>query len=138
MKTRGMRYKFPYPKEELFKIGRARSLNLGIGSMGVVSRYIQQKANRLEKEYKKIEEDQGDKNGRRLCMQDHGELVKVLAQIVDELSPQEKTLFSLYYCEELNFKAIGEVLGCSESRIIRLFRDGMKKVAAKMRLKMTN
>jgi RNA polymerase sigma factor (sigma-70 family) len=138
MEKRGMRNKFPYLKQDLFTLGEARSLNHGSGSMGLVSRSIQKKINRLEKEYKNLEANQGDKNGRRFCMLDQRELVKVLTQIIDELPPQEKTLFSLYYCEELNFKEIGEVLRYSDLKVIRLFRDGLKKVAAKMHLKADN
>ncbi len=138
MKPRGIRYKFPYAKQDPFAIWEARSLNRGSGSMGLITRFMHQKVNWLEKEYHNLEENHGDKTGSRFNMPDQKELVKALTQIIDELSPQEKTLLSLHYCEGLNFKEIGEVLDCSELIAIRLFKNTMKKVAAKMQLKSIN
>ncbi len=68
-------------------------MNDGLGSIGLVCRYIKTKGNRLEKEYKNLEADQGDKNGRRFCLLDRRELVKILTQIIDELPPQEKPCY---------------------------------------------
>ena len=138
MKPRGIRYKCHYAKQDPFAIWEARSLSCSMGSMGLISRFIHQKVNRLEKEYHNLGGDHGEKNGRRFKMSDQKELVKALTQIINELPPQEKTLFSLHYCEGLNFKEIGEVLDCSELKAIRLFRDSIKRVAAKMQLRTTN
>lgn len=136
MKPRGVRYKFHCPKQDPFAIWDVRALNQGVGSMGLISRFMLQKANRLENEYQILEGDHGKNNGR--CFNISDQLKKVLTQAIDELPPREKTLLSLYYCEGLNFKEIGEVLECSELKVIRLFKDGMKKVAAKMQLKTIN
>ncbi len=138
MKSREVRYKVIYPKEEFLKVREAGSLSTGLGSLGVLSKSLQRKVNRLEKVCQNLEGKDGEKSGRCLPMVRQTELVKVLTQIIDDLPPREKTLFSLHYCEELNFKEIGEVLGSPELKVIRLFKDGMKKVAEKMRLKAAN
>ncbi len=61
------------------------------------------------------------------------ELKKVLAQAIDELSPKEKTVVSLYYYEELTLKEIGEVLGFTESRICQIHAKAILKLKAKVR-----
>ncbi len=127
-----------YLKQNLFKTSEGGSPNDGSAAMHQFSTFMQQKADRLEKEYRNLEQGVVQKEDHSSCMLDQRQLVKALTQILDELPPWEKTLFSLYYCEGLNFKEIGEVLGYPELKIIGLFRDGMKKVAAKMQLKADN
>jgi len=61
------------------------------------------------------------------------ELKKVLVQAIDELSPKEKTVISLYYYEELTLKEIGEVLGFTESRICQIHAKAILKLKAKIR-----
>ena len=46
-----------------------------------------------------------------------GELQKVLAAAIDDLSPKEKQVVSLCYFENLNLREIGEVLNVSQQRI---------------------
>jgi DNA-directed RNA polymerase specialized sigma subunit len=98
--------------------------------MGLFSRSSERKIDRLEKICQNLEPNHGEKCGGPFRIVDHAGIVKALTQIIDELPPQEITLFSLYYCEGLNFKIIGEVLGYSELKVIRLFRDGIKRVAS--------
>jgi RNA polymerase sigma factor for flagellar operon FliA len=61
------------------------------------------------------------------------ELKKVLAQAIDELTPKEKTVISLYYYEELTLKEIGEVLGFTESRICQIHAKAILKLKSKIR-----
>lgn len=61
------------------------------------------------------------------------ELKRVLAQAIDELSPKEKTVISLYYYEELTLKEIGEVLGFTESRICQIHAKAILKLKTKIR-----
>jgi RNA polymerase sigma factor for flagellar operon FliA len=62
-----------------------------------------------------------------------GELKRVLAQAIEELTPKEKTVISLYYYEELTLKEIGEVLGFTESRICQIHAKAILKLKSKIR-----
>ena len=62
-----------------------------------------------------------------------GELKKMLAQAISELSQKEKTVLSLYYFEELTLKEIGEVLGFTESRICQIHTKVILKLRAKLK-----
>jgi len=138
MKSRDIRYKFLYPKNDSSNFRGAGSLRTELGSLGLVSGYLHQKVNRLEKFCQNLQTNPGGKGFRRFRILHQTELMEALTQIIDELPPQEKILFSLYYCEKLNFKEIGEVLGYSELKTGMLFRNGMKKVAAKLQRKADN
>jgi RNA polymerase sigma factor for flagellar operon FliA len=61
------------------------------------------------------------------------ELKKILARAIDELSPKEKTVISLYYYEEMNLKEIGAVLGFTESRICQIHTKAIIKLRAKIK-----
>jgi RNA polymerase sigma factor for flagellar operon FliA len=61
------------------------------------------------------------------------ELKKVLAEAIEELSPKEKTVVSLYYYEELTLKEIGEVMGFTESRICQIHAKSILKLKTKIR-----
>jgi RNA polymerase sigma factor for flagellar operon FliA len=61
------------------------------------------------------------------------ELKRVLAQSIEELTPKEKTVISLYYYEELTLKEIGEVLGFTESRICQIHAKAILKLKSKIR-----
>jgi RNA polymerase sigma factor for flagellar operon FliA len=61
------------------------------------------------------------------------ELKKVLAQAIDDLSPKERTVISLYYFEELTLKEIGEVMGFTESRICQIHAKAILKLRQKIR-----
>jgi len=61
------------------------------------------------------------------------ELKTILARAIEELSPKERQVLSLYYYEELTLKEIGEVLGYTESRICQIHGKAILKLRAKMR-----
>ena len=48
------------------------------------------------------------------------ELRDTLADSIDSLTEQERTVVSLYYFEELTLKEIGKVLTISESRVCQI------------------
>jgi RNA polymerase sigma factor for flagellar operon FliA len=106
--------------------------------MDLVANSLKRKVILLEKVCQELEGKNGGKTGLHGKTSNLDELRKALVKVIDELTPQEKILFSLYYSEELNLREIGEVLGHSEVEIGRLFKDGMKKVAAKMQMKAAN
>jgi RNA polymerase sigma factor for flagellar operon FliA len=61
------------------------------------------------------------------------ELKKILARAIDDLSPKEKTVISLYYYEEMTLKEIGAVLGFTESRICQIHTKAIIKLRAKIK-----
>jgi RNA polymerase sigma factor for flagellar operon FliA len=61
------------------------------------------------------------------------ELKKALASMIDELSPKEKLVISLYHYEELTLKEIGETLDLTESRICQLHTKGILKLRGKLK-----
>lgn len=61
------------------------------------------------------------------------ELKKVLARAIDELTPKEKMVISLYYYEDLTLKEIGEALDLTESRICQIHTKGVLKLRARLK-----
>jgi RNA polymerase sigma factor FliA len=62
------------------------------------------------------------------------EAVRIIAETIDKLPKNERTVVSLYYYEELTMKEIGEVMGYTESRVSQLhtkavlrLRNGLKE-----------
>ncbi len=48
-----------------------------------------------------------------------------LSSAIEKLPQKLKTVIGLYYVEELNFKEIGRVLECTESRVCQLHREAV-------------
>lgn len=61
------------------------------------------------------------------------EIKQILANAIDELSPKERVVISLYYHEELTMKEISEVLEVTESRISQLHTKAILKLRNKLR-----
>jgi RNA polymerase sigma factor for flagellar operon FliA len=61
------------------------------------------------------------------------ELKKALASMIDELSPKEKLVISLYHYEELTLKEIGEALDLTESRICQIHTKGILRLRGKLK-----
>ena len=61
------------------------------------------------------------------------ELKEVLTRAIEELTPKERTVISLYYYEELTLKEIGEILGFTESRICQIHTKAILKLRTKIR-----
>jgi len=61
------------------------------------------------------------------------ELKEILARAMDELSPKERTVISLYYYEEMTLKEIGAVLGFTESRICQIHTKAILKLRVKIK-----
>jgi hypothetical protein len=58
------------------------------------------------------------------------ELKAHLAAAIDALPQQEKVVLSLYYCEELTMREIGQVLEVTESRISQIHTTAMLHLRA--------
>ena len=61
------------------------------------------------------------------------ELKEVLTRGIEELTPKERTVISLYYYEELTLKEIGTVLSFTESRICQIHAKAILKLRNKVR-----
>jgi RNA polymerase sigma factor for flagellar operon FliA len=61
------------------------------------------------------------------------ELKRVLGHAIEELSPKEKTVISLYYYDELTLKEIGEVLELTESRVCQIHTKAILKLRTKLK-----
>jgi RNA polymerase sigma factor for flagellar operon FliA len=56
------------------------------------------------------------------------EVFEQLAAKIDVLPEKMRTVLSLYYCEDLNLKEIGAVLGVTESRACQLHREATRRL----------
>jgi RNA polymerase sigma factor for flagellar operon FliA len=59
------------------------------------------------------------------------EIVDKLALLIDELTPREKLVLSLYYVEELNMRETSEVMGITEGRVSQLHSQALAKLRSK-------
>lgn len=64
------------------------------------------------------------------------ELKKVLAEVLETLTENERKVIIFYYYEELTLKEISKILEVSESRISQLHTKALKKMKTKMGNKM--
>jgi len=56
------------------------------------------------------------------------EIVDKVANLIEELTPREKLVISLYYGEELNMKETAEVMDITEGRVSQLHSQALKKL----------
>ena len=61
------------------------------------------------------------------------EIIDKIALLIDELTPREKLVLSLYYSEELNMNETAEVMGITEGRVSQLHSQALKKLREKFR-----
>ncbi|WP_243367676.1 FliA/WhiG family RNA polymerase sigma factor [Fundidesulfovibrio soli] len=59
------------------------------------------------------------------------EIVDKLALLIDELTPREQLVLSLYYVEELNMRETSEVMGITEGRVSQLHSQALSKLRSK-------
>lgn len=62
------------------------------------------------------------------------QLTDALGQAIDSLPEKERLAVTLYYCEDLNLKEIGEALGLTESRISQIISQAMVRLRSKLKL----
>ncbi|MGE4293498.1 MAG: FliA/WhiG family RNA polymerase sigma factor [Desulfovibrio sp.] len=61
------------------------------------------------------------------------EMVDKVAFLIEELTPREKLVISLYYGEELNMKETAEVMDITEGRVSQLHSQALLKLRTKYR-----
>lgn len=62
----------------------------------------------------------------------HRELLARLVGGIDELPEKMQQVLSLYYCENLNLKEIGQVLGVTESRVCQIHGEATRRLRENM------
>ena len=63
---------------------------------------------------------------------DETETREALAEAIARLPEREKLVVTLYYCEELTLREIGEVLGVTESRVSQLHTKAILRLKARL------
>lgn len=61
------------------------------------------------------------------------QLVEKIAHLVEELTPREKLVLSLYYGEELNMRETAEVMDVTEGRVSQLHSQALVKLRKKFK-----
>jgi RNA polymerase sigma factor for flagellar operon FliA len=71
-------------------------------------------------------------------MVEETQFMEAVVQAIDQLPERERMVMSLYYVEEMNLKAIGEILGVSESRVSQILSTVVKKLRQNLKISQTN
>jgi RNA polymerase sigma factor for flagellar operon FliA len=58
----------------------------------------------------------------------HRETLARLVAGIDDLPEKMQQVLSLYYCENLNLKEIGHVLGVTESRVCQIHGEATRRL----------
>ncbi|MBI3075648.1 MAG: FliA/WhiG family RNA polymerase sigma factor [Deltaproteobacteria bacterium] len=61
------------------------------------------------------------------------EVRQILVQAIDELPAQERQVLSLYYYEQLNMKAVGQVMGLTESRVCQIHAKAILRLRGRLK-----
>lgn len=61
----------------------------------------------------------------------HQQLIDKLAQLIDELTPREQMVLSLYYADELNMRETALVMNITEGRVSQLHTQALGKLRDK-------
>ncbi len=61
------------------------------------------------------------------------ELIERVAALIDELTPREKLVLSLYYSDELNMRETAEVMGITEGRVSQLHSQALNRLRKEFR-----
>ncbi|MDR2076744.1 MAG: FliA/WhiG family RNA polymerase sigma factor [Desulfovibrio sp.] len=56
------------------------------------------------------------------------ELADRMAELIDQLTPREKLVLSLYYADELNMREAAEVMGITEGRVSQLHSQALSRL----------
>ena len=56
------------------------------------------------------------------------ELIERVAELIEQLTPREKLVLSLYYTDELNMREAAEVMGITEGRVSQLHSQALSRL----------
>jgi RNA polymerase sigma factor for flagellar operon FliA len=65
-------------------------------------------------------------------------MVDKIAGLIEELTPREKLVISLYYGEELNMKETAQVMDITEGRVSQLHSQALAKLRDSFRKRYEN
>jgi RNA polymerase sigma factor for flagellar operon FliA len=60
------------------------------------------------------------------------ELAGLLAELIEQLTPREKLVLSLYYIDELNMREVAEVMGITEGRVSQLHTQALGRLRKRL------
>ena len=72
--------------------------------------------------------DEGRREGEPYSQVVFDEIVEKLTSLIDELTPREKLVLSLYYTDELNMRETAEVMGITEGRVSQLHSQALLRL----------
>ena len=72
--------------------------------------------------------DEGRREGEPYSQVVYDEIVDKLSVLIDELTPREKLVLSLYYTDELNMRETAEVMGITEGRVSQLHSQALVRL----------
>ena len=75
----------------------------------------------------------GRKNGNPLDSLDMSEMRETIADAIERLPKNERTVIALYYYEELTMKEIGNVMGYTESRVSQLHTKAVVRLRGNLK-----
>ena len=75
-----------------------------------------------------ISSDEPNREGEPFAQMMFSERIDHLAALIDELTPREKLVLSLYYSEELNMRETAEVMGITEGRVSQLHSQALARL----------
>lgn len=67
-------------------------------------------------------------NGEPFADASANELVERVAELIEELTPREKMVLSLYYSDELNMREAADVMGITEGRVSQLHTQALSRL----------
>lgn len=75
-----------------------------------------------------VSQDEDKRDGEPFGQTAFSELKERVAELVDQLTPREKMVLSLYYSEELNMREAAEVMGITEGRVSQLHSQALGRL----------
>jgi RNA polymerase sigma factor for flagellar operon FliA len=72
--------------------------------------------------------DEGNSHDEPFAETSSKEMIAKVADLIDQLTPREKLVLSLYYSEELNMREAAEAMGITEGRVSQLHSQALVKL----------
>lgn len=88
--------------------------------------------------HESIHQDSEVKEGEPYSQISFQDIVSKVAYIIEELTPREKLVLSLYYTEELNMREVAEVMEITEGRVSQLHSQALARLRKEFNQKYGN
>ncbi|MDR2502986.1 MAG: FliA/WhiG family RNA polymerase sigma factor [Deltaproteobacteria bacterium] len=73
-------------------------------------------------------DSEGGFGGQPFDLAASSELLELVAALIEQLTPREKLVLSLYYSDELNMREAAEVMGITEGRVSQLHAQALSRL----------